>query len=151
MFRLTAQILPLFLACSTFALCDTVNLGFITFDVLSPATGTTPGVNVFNITNLTGDPLLSGFALPPDFPVVTSVIFLDSTLTLDDGGPLPGISLGSIDPGPFTPPGSLQFPDTTAFTSVIFSATLNQTSLLLADGTTFLVDSTSIMWRTSLN
>jgi len=42
-------------------------------------------------------------------------------------------------------PGSLQFPDTVAFTSVILSATLNQTSLLLADGTTFLTDSALVL------
>ena len=145
MLRLTSCVLSLFLGCSTAAFSETINLGIISFDVLTPGNGISPGVNVFNITNLTGDPLLSGFALPSDFPVFTSVIIMGATLTLEDGGAPTVIGLSAIDPGPFLVPGSLQFPDTVAFTSVILSATLNQTSLLLADGTTFLTDSALVL------
>jgi len=144
-FRLSAYIVSILLACSTVALGGVVNLGILNFDELIPGDGDNPGVNVFSITNLTGDPLLSGFALPPDFPVFTFVDFLNSILTLDDGGSLPVVDLGIISPGPFAPPGSLLFPDTVAFTSGIFSATLSQTSLLLADGTTFIAGSSTVV------
>jgi hypothetical protein len=144
MFRSTFCVFALLLASAGGAYCETINLGIINFDVLTPA-GAGPGVSVFNILNLTGDPLLSGFALPPDFPVITSLILLGGTLTLEDGGPSIVVDLGAIDPGPYPPIGSLQFPDTIAFTSAILSATLNQTSLLLADGTTFVADSPSVL------
>src|SRR5689334_22198339 len=49
------------------ALCDTVNIGFISYDVFIPGGAGTPGTNVFNISNFTGDPSSGGFALPPDF------------------------------------------------------------------------------------
>lgn len=52
-------------------LCETVNVGLISFDVLIPADINVPGVSVFTISNFTG-----GFALPADFPVVDSLIFL---------------------------------------------------------------------------
>jgi len=145
MLRSTALIFVLLLSSSAVALCDTVNIGIISFDMLIPASGGSPGVNVFNITNFTGDPLAGGFALPPDFSIFTSLGLLGATLTLDSGSPLPIISLGAIDPGQFTSPASLQFSDSTAFTSAIFAATLSQTNFLLADGTTFLADASSIL------
>ena len=121
---------------------DIINLGFISYDQLVPP-GTGPGVNAFDISNFTGDPLGGGFALPPDFPVYTFLTFTNASLTLNDGSPMM-IDLGAIAPGPLTPPAELQFPDTTSFSSAVFSATLSQTSLLLSDGTTFITDSPTI-------
>jgi hypothetical protein len=146
MLRPAVCICALFLTSSTVAWCGTVNIGILSFDVSSPPSGGTPGVNVFNISNFTGDPISGGFALEPDFPVFTSLILMGATLTLNDGASLPVIyNLGPIDPGPFSPPGTIQFPDTTAFTSAIFAATLNETTLLLPDGYVFVTDTTSVI------
>jgi len=118
----------------------TLYLGVLSFDVLIPGPS---GVNAFNISNFTGDPLGGGFALPPDFPVYDSLTFANSGLTITNGGPVM-FALGGIAPGTFDSGGSLEFPDSTSFVSAQFSATLSQTNLLLSDGTTFIADSPAI-------
>jgi hypothetical protein len=119
---------------SSFA--TTINIGVVSFDTLIPA-GADPGVNVFDISNLTG-----GFALPDDFPVIDGLSFLGSSLTLtDSGGNSTTISLGDIGPGSLDPTTPVQFPDTSLFTSAIFTANLSQISFLLSDGSTFTADS----------
>jgi hypothetical protein len=145
MLRSTALIFVLLLASSAVALGDTINIGIISFDLLIPSSGGSPGVNVFNITNFTGDPLTGGFALDPDFPIFTPLGLLGATLTLNSGGLLPIISLGTIDPGQFTSPASIQFSDSTLFTSAVFAATLSQPNFVLADGTAFLADTSSVV------
>src|SRR6266849_5796077 len=125
------------------AVCDTVLVGLITYDVFIPS-GATPGTNVFNISNFTGDPLLGGFALPPDSPVLNFLTFFNSSLTLMSGGSPLVIPLGNLGPGALNPTDPVQFPDTSLFTGAIFKATLSQTSFLLADGGTFLAGSPSI-------
>jgi hypothetical protein len=123
------------------AFCGTVNLGLISFDQLIPGDINSPGVNVFNIYNFTGDPTSGGFALPPDFPVTDSLIFLSSSLTLMNGGSPLVILLGDLMPGALSPTDPVQFPDTSLFTEAIFSATLSQTSFLLSGGGAFLARS----------
>jgi len=120
---------------------STIDIGLISFDVLIPGT---PGVNAFNISNFTGDPGTGGFALPPDFPVFTSLSFLFSTLTLVDTTGAHVIPLGDIGSGPLIPPSSVHFPDTALFSKATFSATLDQTSLTLFDGSTFAAASSAI-------
>ena len=111
---------------------STVDLGVFSFDNLIPDSGT-PGVNVFDIANLTG----GAWSLPPDFPVVTDLTLQSATLTLDgSGGPMQ-ISLGDIAPGLFTPPASVQFADTTTFTGATLTASLSDPVLDLFDGSTF--------------
>ena len=78
----------------------------------------------FNISNFTGDPLLAGFALPPDFPVLDFLTFSNSSLTLNSGGVSTVISLGDIGPGALSPTDPVQFPDTASFSSVVFTANL---------------------------
>ncbi len=134
-------LIPLLLA--TPGVCDTVNIGLISFDVLIPGS-TTPGVNVFDISNFTGDPLLAGFALPPDFPVLDFLTFLSSSLTLTGSGSPLVIPLGDLGPGALSPTDPVQFPDTSVFTGAVFTATLSQTSFLLADGSTFVAGSPAI-------
>jgi PEP-CTERM motif len=126
------SLLPLFFA--AIAQGSVINIGLISFDVLSAATSNSPQVDVFNITNFTGDPAIGGFDLPPDFPVATLLTFTMSTLTIVDNTGTHIIPLGDIGPGPLTPPNSLQFPDTDQISSATFSATLDQTHLLLSDG-----------------
>lgn len=119
------------------SIADPINIGILSFDPIFDADGNNSGVNVFNIANLTGDPALGGFALPPDFPAFDPLIFLDSSLTLTTDGTTNVISLGNIGPGFFGPTFPVEFPDTTLFSSALFEATLNQTSFLLSDGTLF--------------
>ncbi len=126
------------------ALGGSVNLGLISFDVLIPSDTLAPGVNVFNISNFTGDPATGGFALPPDFTSLDSLTFLSSSLTLTIGGASSVISLGDIGPGSLSPTDLLQFADGTLFDSALFSATLSQASFLLDGGATFTAASTSI-------
>ena len=129
--------LAAFLICMP-ALCDTINLGFLSYDVLIPG-GPGPGIDVFTISNLTGDPGTGGFALPPDFPALTFLTLSNSSLTVVIGGIPQMISLGDIAPGSFSPV-SLQFPDSTMITSATFTATLSPSTLLLSDGTTFVAN-----------
>jgi len=121
------------------------NLGVITLDSLILGNGlAAPGITVFNIVNLTGDPVSGGAALPQDFPVVTPVTFSNAQLTVVVGGTPSVISLGSIAPGVFTPSTSLQFPDTTQFDSATFTATMNTTSLSLSGGGTTVINSAQV-------
>ncbi len=116
---------------------DTINLGVISFDTFIPGGGGTPGINVFDISNLTGT---SG--LPPDFPVLDSLMFLGSKLSLtDSGGNMTTTLLGDIGPGGLVDTTPVQFADTSVFSSAIFTATLSQVSFLLSDGSTFTADS----------
>ena len=91
--------LSIVLLAPTVAFCDTVNVGLISFDLFIPGDINTPGVNVFNIYNLTG-----GFALPPDFAAVDSLTFLSSSLTLINGGTPLVIPLGDLGPEHWTRP-----------------------------------------------
>jgi hypothetical protein len=135
MFRRLKLVAALFFCCTSYALGESINLGLISFDVLIPGSPN-GGVNVFNISNFTGDPGSGGFALPPDFPVYTFLTFINGSLTLPGGPPV--IPLGDIGPGSLIPPPNLQFPDTTSFSSAVFTATLGQLNLLLSDGSTFI-------------
>lgn len=125
------------------AFCNFASIGVISFDNLIPP-GSGPGVNVFDISNFTGDPGLGGFALPPDFPVFTSLTFLSVSLTVDDGVSPFTIVLGDIGPGSFSPTDPVQFADTVNFVSATLTATLSQTSLLLFDSSTFNAGSPTI-------
>lgn len=124
---------------------DTINVGLISFDPFIAGSADTPGVNIFSIFNFTDDPISGGFALPPDFPVITPLTFTFGSLIVMGPGGTQIIPLGDIGPGPLSPLASLQFPDTTLFSSVIFAATLNQSSFLLSDGSTFVAGSSAIL------
>ena len=121
------------------------NIGVITFDVLIPAGAQgSPGVNVFNIVNLTGDPTASGSALAPDFPVFTQLTWSNCRLSVVVGGSPTVIPLTPVGPGTFSGPAALQFPDTTQIDSATFTATLNTGSLLLSGGTTVPASSSQV-------
>lgn len=121
------------------SLAGSLTLGTISFDTLIPGEPGLPGVNAFTISNFTGDPGLGGFALPPDFPVLTALTFTNAAFTLNTGGTPESILLDDLGPG-FATPDSLLFPETTSYLAAVFSATLSQTSFLLADGSTFTAD-----------
>jgi hypothetical protein len=119
--------------------CGSLNVGFLSFDVFIPPAPGAPGTNAFNIVNLT-----DGSALPPDFPALTALTFLNGSLTLASGGSPSLVPLGDIGPGNTTPILALEFPDTSSFSSALFMATLSTTTIALSDGTTFVADSPSI-------
>jgi hypothetical protein len=124
--------------CSSFA--EPMAIGFLSFDVF--ITGEeSPGANVFTIANLTGDPLLDGFALPPDFPVFSSLTLLSGTLTLTGSGDPIVLSLGDLGPGFFN---SATFSETDLFSSAVFSATLDQSSFSLDGGGAFIPSSLTV-------
>src|SRR5580658_6824103 len=115
MLKSLCKLLGPMLALCAVTQASTINIGLISYDIFSPSTSGSPQVDAFDITNLTGDPDSGGFDLPPDFPVATLLTFTSSSLTLmgDDGTEV--IGLDDISPGPLTPPGSLQFPDSQGF------------------------------------
>jgi hypothetical protein len=104
-------------------------LGVISYNALIPGAPRSPGVNDFEIDNFTG-----GFVLPPDFPVTSSLAFQNSSLLLTlQGGTQSTILLGDLTPGVYTPD-ALQFSAATGFSSALFTATLDQTSLSVPGG-----------------
>ena len=117
---------------------DPIPIGLLTFDLFTPSANGSPGVNAFNISNLTGT-----FDLPPDFPAATALTLLNATLTVDPSGGAPqDIFLGDIQPGQLLDSGGnplpvLQFPDTINFTSAGLVATLSPATFMLSDGSTF--------------
>ncbi len=123
---------------------STISVGVLSYDTFIPPGGDgSPGVDAFDIANLTG-----GFSLPPDFPVTDSLTFEDAvlTLTLTDSSQQV-FDLGDIGPG-FLLDGSgnpvVQVSSDESFTSAELTATLSPTTFMLFDGSTFTADSASL-------
>ena len=130
---------------SLMARADSLPVGVISFDNFIAATPQAAGVNAFNLNNYTGSS-----ALPPDFPSSTALTFQNASLTLtfsDSSStvvPLGDIASGLLSDGFGNPLAALQFTDMTNFEKGVFSATLNQTTFLLSDGSSFTTDSANI-------
>jgi hypothetical protein len=122
---------------------STVFLGALSFDTFIPGSVDAPGVDAFNVANLT-----DSFSLPPDFPVTDNLIFQSASLTLNPVGQAPELfSLGDIGPGFLLDSSGnpvVQVPSTQTFASAEFTATLSAQVFALADGTSFTAGSTSI-------
>ena len=107
-------------------------MGVLSLDQFIPQ-----AVNNFTVGNFTGP-----FALDPDFPVLTSVVFKNAklVLTTDNGTVLPDVDLGDISPG------SAQFGvlGGDLFRSAEFTATLNVLTLALTDGTSVLANTADL-------
>jgi len=123
---------------------STIAVGVLSFDTFIPPGGDgSPGVDAFDIVNLTG-----GFSLPPDFPVTDSLTFEDAilTLTLSDSSE-EVFDLGDIGPG-FLLDGSgnpvVQVSSDESFTSAELTATLSPTTFMLFDGSMFSADSSAL-------
>jgi len=139
---LTVLLFGLTLGVPGTAAATSISVGVVAFDTFVVGPG---GTNAFFVTNLTGDPLAGGFALPPDFPVATSLVF-ESPLLEWVGPPGSPFDFGhvGIGPGGHDPDSQIQFPDTAAFVSARFTAVLSQALFQLTDGRLFAASSTSI-------
>jgi hypothetical protein len=102
----------------------TYNLGILSYDLLIPGDGTLPGVAAFNIANLTFDPAAGGYALPPDFPVYSPIVFQQASLKIVTATASVMVELGDLPPGFFTAP-ELEFPDDSELLAAEFAATLS--------------------------
>jgi hypothetical protein len=114
---------------------STILLGSLSYDTFIPASGDgSPGVNAFDIANLTG-----AFSLPEDFPVADDLTFQSAmlTLTLADMSQQT-FDLGDIAPG-FLLDGDgnplVQVSSDGNFISAEFTANLSSLSFTLFDGT----------------
>ena len=134
---LAALLFVLTLALPARAAAMSIPIGVVVFDTLIAGPD---GTNAFFISNLTG-----GFALPPDFPVASPLVFGSPLLEWigPAGSPFNFGNVG-IGPGAHDPESQIQFPDTVAFVSARFTAVLNQAIFTLTDGRLFQVTSTSI-------
>jgi hypothetical protein len=118
-------------------------VGALSYDTFVPAGNGSPGIDAFDLANLTGP-----FNLPPDFPVADNLTFQGAvlTLTLDDLS-TQVFDLGDIGPG-FLVDGSgdpiVQVPGDEVFNSAEFTATLSASIFALYDGTSFTADSTAM-------
>ena len=106
-----------------------MSLGILSFDGVVGSTS-----DQFTILNLTG-----ASELPLDFPVTTAVIFQNAKLALlGPDAPASPILLGDIDASGGA---AGLFADGSRFTSAVFTATLNATTLSVDGGGTETVDS----------
>src|SRR4051794_981122 len=107
----------------------TISIGLLSFQ--SPQ----EGFNAFAIENLTGYPTPPGAALPPDFPVLTSLFLQGGAMTLSQDGVDTVIPLGDLGPGSANPL-SLQFGSDQVFSRAVFTSLLSTTTLELDGGLT---------------
>jgi hypothetical protein len=111
-----------------------VNLGVFSFDSLNPGTSQSTGLNQFTIYNFTG-----ANNLAPDFPVADNLVFVQANVNLGQGNmSISNVGSGSVQPYALAELATIQF------TSATFSAVLNTTSFLLADGTQVQLSSNAV-------
>lgn len=127
----------------TAAQATIINVGALSYDTFIPVGGGSPGVDAFDIANLTG-----AFNLPPDFPAADSLTFMGAVLTLTLSDATQQIfDLGDIVPGFLLDGGGnpvVQVPGDQTFTSAEFTATLSPTTFTLSDGTSFKADTATM-------
>jgi hypothetical protein len=122
---------------------DIAELGALSYDTFIGGSSGFPGIDAFNLANLTG-----AFNLPPDFPVSDSLTFQSASLTLTLNDLSQEVfNLGDIGPGFLLDSGGnpvVQVPGDQLFKSAEFTATLSPGSFALFDGTSFVADSTAL-------
>jgi hypothetical protein len=121
----------------------TIDIGALSYDTFIPAIDGAPGVDAFDIANLTGP-----YSLVPDFPVIDSLTFQSAilTLTLSDSSKQV-FDLGDIAPGFLLDGGGnpvVQVPTTETFSSAEFTATLSPTAFTLSGPSPFQAYSPSL-------
>lgn len=126
------SMMVLLVSFATAAQAATIPIGFVFFQ------GVSADFNLFSIANQTGDPADGGSA-SDDFPIFTSVVFTDSTLTVVQGEISTTLLIGDIGPGPG--PDFLEFLRTDQISSATFSASINSLLFNLSDGSAWVADS----------
>lgn len=143
-------ILALLLVGSVSGRAGEVTVGLLSFDQFIPASGTTPGVNAFDIYNFTGSTWGSFAGLPYASDPLS---FTNATLTVEYELACTTVicphvvvvfpktvNLGDIAPGELLDSSGnpiAQFPSTDLFLSATLTATLTPATFQLSDGTTF--------------
>lgn len=97
------------------------------------------GTYSIQIRNLTGDPAAGGYALPPDYPVLTALTWQQASVTyttIDQSGNQLSrtVALGTIAPGTFTSR-DLVFNQSTVFQSITLSAVIVPGTFVTRTGT----------------
>jgi hypothetical protein len=124
------------------AAASSISIGTLAYDSFD-----SPFTTVFNLSNYTGP-----FALPPDAPAIDSVTLTDAVLDIyDDGGLYKSVILGDLAPGPLLDvitgmaPADLQSLASDLFVRARLSASVAFTPILLADGSTFTPNLSSVL------
>jgi MYXO-CTERM domain-containing protein len=104
-----------------------VDLGVFSLVTISSGDPVTAGVVGFEIDNYSGDQ-----ALPPDFPVFTSLTLTDLSLTYVVGGESKTVSVPDAGPGTSA---AVPLPDTTLFDSASLTGVVDPATFEFADGT----------------
>jgi len=120
-----------------------ISIGVLSYDTFIPAGGGSPGVDAFDIANLTG-----AYSLPPDFPVTDSLTLQSAVLTLTFSDSTQQVwDLGDIGPGFLLDNNGnpiVQVPGDETFASAELTAALSPRTFMLYDGSTFSAGSASI-------
>jgi hypothetical protein len=134
-------VLVALVACASVpAQADPIAIGLLSFDNILAPTTTGPGVNAFDLSNLTGPYGLF------DLSASDSLTFLNAVLTLNPGGGAASttMDLGDVLPGPLTDSNGnplVTFPTDDSFVSATFTADLTPDlaplSFHLSDGSIF--------------
>jgi len=118
------------------AAADQIPVGGVFYDPFILGQPGFPGIDVFDVSNLTGLAFL-----PPSFPAATNLNFNNLILTvLLSGGGQQSFSVGTASPG-FTTLGP-QFLDTLGITSASLTGNFASTSITLADGSVVQINGT---------
>jgi hypothetical protein len=125
------------------AMATTILIGTLSYDTFIPGNAASPGINAFDISNLTGS-----FDLPPDFPVSDILAFQSATLTVTFSDLSQEVfALGTVNSGFLLDASGnpvIQVPGNQTFASAEFTAALSLPTFALADGTIVDASSTSI-------
>ncbi len=108
---------------------ETIDLGYVSFDILNPG-----ATDAFTVNNFTGPDSFDSV-----FPAVSNLTFLSATLTVTDTTTsiVTPNSIGDQAPGS----SQLAVLASDSYSEADFEATLSQTTFGLFDGTTFQADS----------
>lgn len=118
--------------CAQAASADSIPIGVVAFNEFIPASSPVPGLNTFDIANLTGG------LLAPAPGLATVEIFNGSLLLTFSDGSTQSFAITGLSPFPLIPgfnPTAI-FSSDTLFLSAVLTGTLDVTFVQLNDGTT---------------
>lgn len=119
-------------------------VGVLSFEIVVPDAPNSPGVVGLSILNLTGDPLLGGSAIPPDFRIYSELTLQNVLISVLLSSGTQDIPLPDLPPGTHTPP-ELQFASTVEIQSITLQALLNAVDVALDDGSPATIQSAAVL------